>query len=131
MERPEGLNHRRFLFCLEYIKDYNGTRAYKDAGYSENGAQESASKLLSLPIIQDTIAELEQDRLDAARVTGEKIIKRLDRLASKAEIDGDTTNAIRANEILGRGKLWDRGGGIKKIESKTDGTMTIKFDEGE
>ena len=127
-ENTDKINHKQFIFCLEYIKDYNATQAYIRAGYSEDGAQPSSSKLLLNPIIKATICELEHDRLEAAKVTGESILKRLNHIADKADKAGDLPVATRALEILGRNKLWDKGSGIKNISSNPDGTMKISFD---
>ena len=128
----DRLTHKRYLFCLEYVKDYNGTQAAIRAGYAESGAGVEANRLLNIAKIQETIAELESDRLEAAKITGEKVIKGIARLAAKAEAKDDISNAIRAHDLLGRGKLWDKGGGgIKGIESKPDGTMKITFEENE
>lgn len=45
-------------FADEYIKNGgNGTQAYISAGYSENGANRSAQKLLSKTVITEYIAE--------------------------------------------------------------------------
>ena len=132
-DKPERLTYRRWRFCQEYIIDYNGTQAAIRAGYAEKSAQEEASRLLSLVIIQENIAILEQDRLDAARITGESVIKDIARLKQKAEDKGELNNAIRAAELLGRNKLWEKNGrGLKaSMEKTTDGSITLKFEEGE
>ena len=56
MSELENAKHERF--AKEYIIDMNGGRAYVRAGYSENGADQSASKLLRNPKIIARIAEL-------------------------------------------------------------------------
>lgn len=48
------------LFCLEYIKDYNGYKACVRAGYSETSARSQASRLLTNANIQSRISELEE-----------------------------------------------------------------------
>ena len=40
-----GLNDRQRLFVAEYLVDRNATRAYIRAGYSPDGARQSASRL--------------------------------------------------------------------------------------
>ncbi len=58
------------MFCLEYLKDYNATRAYK-AAYphikSDNAARANASRLLTNASIKDYI----QEQLD--KISSEKI----------------------------------------------------------
>jgi len=61
---PQGLNPKRLAFCREYVADSNGTQAAIRAGYSENTAQEQASQLLSILMVQQEIARL-MDELGA------------------------------------------------------------------
>ena len=126
-DNTDKLKHSQYLFCLEYIKDYNATQSYIRAGYSEKGAQPSSSELLSKPIIQETIEKLEEDRLKAIKITGYAILGDIKDIAdsNKGKEDGV---ALKALELLGRNKLWDKGSGIKNISSNPDGTMQISFD---
>lgn len=54
------LTPKQEKFCLEYVIDYNGTRAAIRAGYSENTANEQSSRLLANVNIQARIGELEE-----------------------------------------------------------------------
>jgi phage terminase small subunit len=47
---------QQYLFIDEYLKDFNGTQACIRAGYSEKGAAQTASRLLTYNNIQDEIA---------------------------------------------------------------------------
>jgi phage terminase small subunit len=49
---PMELTEKQKIFCREYIFDWNGTRAAKVAGYSENTAAVIASENLTKPYIQ-------------------------------------------------------------------------------
>ena len=52
------LTQKQKAFANEYIKNGgNATQAYISAGYSENGANRSAQKLLSKTVITEYIAE--------------------------------------------------------------------------
>lgn len=44
---PEELSPKQKKFIREYLKDHSGANAWIRAGYSENGASQSASRLLS------------------------------------------------------------------------------------
>ena len=47
------LNDRQRLFCMQYVKNFfHGTKAAIAAGYSENTANEQASRLLTNVNIQ-------------------------------------------------------------------------------
>jgi len=54
------LTPKQNKFCLEYVIDYNGTRAAIRAGYSENTAGQIAGENLKKPEIQERIHELEE-----------------------------------------------------------------------
>lgn len=42
---------KEIIFVKEYIKDFNGTRAAIEAGYSEKSARSAASRMLTLSLI--------------------------------------------------------------------------------
>lgn len=52
-----NLTPKQRLFCLEYLKDFNGTQAAVRAGYSKKTANEQASRLLANVNIQNYIKE--------------------------------------------------------------------------
>lgn len=131
--QKDGLNHRQYLFCLEYIKDYNGTQAAIRAGYAKNGADVHASRLLDDSRIQHEIAELEQDRLDRLRITGDKILKDILRIGKKAEDSADYSAALRAKDLLGRIDLWKQSqkGNIEAKAGDASIKITFEDDKGE
>ena len=50
----EELNEKQKLFCLEYLKDFNATRAYKKVYWSsDNVARANGSRLLANADIQE------------------------------------------------------------------------------
>jgi phage terminase small subunit len=51
------MTERQVRFAEEYPKDFNATRAAKDAGYSEKGAYNQGYELLKNPEVQKKIAE--------------------------------------------------------------------------
>ena len=67
--------HSRFLD--EYLIDLDPGAAYVRAGYSPNGARQSAYKLLQ----KKEIAEELNKRFEASRVSPEEVIQRLDAMA--------------------------------------------------
>lgn len=69
------MNEKQKLFVIEYLKDFNGTRAYKEVyGCSEESARRLASKLLTKVDIQQAIREQADQRLNKAEVDVEYII---------------------------------------------------------
>ena len=64
----EELNEKQKLFCLEYLKDFNATRAYKKVyWWTDNSCWVSWFKLLRNPKIQDYLwakVEKKTEKLD-------------------------------------------------------------------
>lgn len=55
------LTDKQKVFCQEYIKDWNATRAAKAAGYSSDSARQLGQETLSKPYIQEFIKEIQND----------------------------------------------------------------------
>jgi hypothetical protein len=70
-----SLKQRRF--ALEYFKDGNGTRAAIRAGYSPDGANVAASRLLTNDIVISVIAEHEADAAAAAGLTRARVLREM------------------------------------------------------
>jgi hypothetical protein len=82
---PESINLRRRTFIIEYLKDYNATRAYCVAypDADRRGAAVSASKLLRDPNIQRIIDEETDRAINARRARlRELVIRSLDETLS-------------------------------------------------
>ncbi len=67
------------LFCLHLIADtsMNGTRAAKNAGYSEKRAAATACELLKREDINNRIDELRAERIQRLRIDGDYVLLRL------------------------------------------------------
>lgn len=69
------MNEKQKIFVREYLKDFNGTRAYKEAyKCSDEVARKSASRLLTKVDIQEAIRKQADKRLEKAEVDVEYII---------------------------------------------------------
>lgn len=79
------LTPQQLLFCQEYVKDMNGTKAAIRAGYAEKSAVNQASRLLTNEYICSQIKQLMEDRLQAARVDKDLVLGELVKIA-KADI---------------------------------------------
>jgi len=55
------LTDRQKFFCMEYLKDLNGTQAAIRAGYSAKTAMEQASRLLSNVKVLDFVTQLKSE----------------------------------------------------------------------
>lgn len=93
------LNKKQKRFCEEYIVDLNGTRAYIRAGYSKNGAEVSASQLLTNPKVSEYIRELNEKVSNKTGVTVEFVINGIKDIAINGESE---TNKLKAFNLLGK-----------------------------
>lgn len=71
------IDDRQDKFCHEYLKDFNATRAARDAGYAEKTARQQAVDLLSRPLIQGRIREISDKAL---LETGNPIVRIINEL---------------------------------------------------
>ena len=81
----EKLSDRHELFCQTYVSNgRNATKAYIAVGYSENGADSSASRLLANAKIALRISELTAPIMQASALTLENTLKHI---AAVAQFD--------------------------------------------
>lgn len=76
-ENVSALTSKQELFCQEYVKDFNGSRAARAAGYSEGSAGQIAYDLLQMPKIKRRIRFAKQELLDRTNVDRDWIAQRL------------------------------------------------------
>ena len=105
-----GLTDKQYKFCLEYIKDYNGTRAALAAGYPETSARQIATENLSKPAIVTGIQAIGRKVKEDGLVSLEFVINGLRDNAVNAALDGQYSSSNRAYELLGKhlGTFRDR-----------------------
>lgn len=73
------MNEKQKIFVREYLKDFNGTRAYKVAypDCNDESARTNASRLLTNDNIQQAIREQADKRLEKTEVDVEYIISNI------------------------------------------------------
>lgn len=77
MSQPGKLDARQELFCQEYLKDLNATRAAERAGYSPNGLHKRVHRLMANEGIQARIQELMAERSKRVEIEADTIIREL------------------------------------------------------
>lgn len=92
------------IFITEYIKDYNGARAYIAAGYSEKGASQGASRLLTRVNIKNEIARRQELIQEASNINKENVIKKLLELIDDCYTDEktDRTSILKAMDMINK-----------------------------
>lgn len=94
----QSLQPKQKLFLLEYLKDFNATRAYIAAGYTGKGSSVSAHETLRKPKIKTALAEIQA-------VMGNK---EDNSVASLVELQQFWTSILRGD--IGRVCSWNDGG---------------------
>ena len=74
---PELKNSRHELFCQEYVKDGNATRAYKAVYGDVKGAKQSARNLLELASVQERLVEVRTELAVAHGLSQDQIVEDL------------------------------------------------------
>lgn len=72
------LNEKQKQFCLEYLKDFNATRAYKKIyWWTDNSVRANASRLLTNDNIQEYLADKAQKKVEKAEMWVEYVLEKL------------------------------------------------------
>ena len=100
----DTLNPKQELFCREYLVDLNATQAAIRAGYSQQTAKQIGQRLLKTTKVNNTIQELQVDKIEKLDISANYIISNLKAIADRcmqAEPvigkDGNPTGQYRFN----------------------------------
>ncbi len=80
-DKKSELTGKQKRFCEEYIFDFNGSRAARAAGYSEDTAAEIASENLTKPNIKAYIKELQSDLEKTSGISRLRVLREHEKLA--------------------------------------------------
>lgn len=102
--RPKNnkLTDREAAFVREYLVDKIITQAAIRAGYSPRTAYKSGSEAFARPLVQAAIRKALKEQERRTLITADDNLVRIDRLADRAEREGDLGAAIRASELIGK-----------------------------
>lgn len=80
----DKLNDKQKLFCLEFLKDMNATRSYREVyGASQKTAETNGSKLLGNTKVQEYLADRVKKNFDKAEKDGQWVLDRLFELVDR------------------------------------------------
>ena len=116
MSEEIKLTDKQEMFCLEYLKDLNGTQAAIRAGYSEDSARQIATENLSKPSIENRLQQLMAERVKRVEIDADYVLLGIKELTERCiqavpvvEKDGTVTGEYKfeANAALkGYELLW-------------------------
>ena len=108
----DNMNARQKKFCELYVQLNNAGRAYREAGYSEKGADQSANTLLRKPEIKEEVraararnnALCRMEKIEAMQFLADVIRTPIN------QCDGDSplVQAVDETEGEGKGGSWRR-----------------------
>ena len=75
------LTEKERIFCHQYITDWNGARAAREAGYSENTCYVIASENLTKPYIQQYIEFIRNNLEEETGLSKIKVLNELSKIA--------------------------------------------------
>lgn len=100
------LTDKQERFVVEYVRDFNATRAAIAAGYSVKTAASIGSENLRKPEIRDRIREMIEATADDLRISRASVVAELGRYAFKsrdgAHTDVSNRDAIQALIVLAK-----------------------------
>jgi phage terminase small subunit len=111
------LTPKQKAFCIEYIKTGNGTQSYIAAGYSKQGASQSAVTLLQHPSVKAHIALAQVKTEKKLALTAERIMSELADIA-----------------LLDPASMYDEAGNMLKVKDMPESTRraiaSVEHDKG-
>lgn len=94
------MNRMQEVFCYEYLKHGNATRAAESAGYSRRTAYSQGQRLLKHEGVKEVIRKELKQKRDKAVADREERLKFLSDVMRDTE--ADLKNRLRAVELLSR-----------------------------
>ena len=127
-ELKEKLTEKEKNFCHEYIVDWNGSRAAREAGYSENSCAEIANQNLRKLHIEQYIDFIKNDYEKEAGITKLSQIK--DLLAIKEDPKANYRDRISATQELNKMLGYNEPDKVKHSgEIKTNDVSKLSTEE--
>lgn len=106
MTKP--LPPKQELFCEEYLKDLNATRAAIRAGYSKKTSMEQGYQLLQKPSVAKRIAQLKEERSERTKINTDWVLQRLGEEAT-ADLKDIVTDEGSLKPVSEWPLIWRQG----------------------
>ena len=107
MADASKLTEKERIFADEYIKTTNATQSAIKAGYAENSASVTGSKMLRKPKVRQYINEVMSERSKNTIATADEVLQYLTRVMNGEEkdafgLDVSVNDRTKAAELLGK-----------------------------
>lgn len=114
----EGLTPKQRIFVMEYLRDFNATRAAMAAGYSKKTAYSIGWELLRKPEIKAAIQRYNESLMDEVGISAQRVLMEYMKIAFS-----DITDYVEFGQM--DDPLFD-GEGQPILDPKTGDQMTYK-----
>lgn len=101
LEELKNKNKKWYLFVLEYIKDFNGARAAKEAGYTAKFAARRAFELLEKPEINAALQQAMEERSERTKIDADWVLTEAVDLYKECRQEGDRKSASTVLKTIG------------------------------
>lgn len=102
MPKTKGLTAKETAFVDEYLVDRNATKAAVRAGYSVRSAHDIGCVVLARPDVKAALKAALAEQQKRTRLTADRVLLDIDRIAQKAEFKGEFQSALRGRELIGK-----------------------------
>ena len=130
---PELKNPRHEAFVAEYVKDGNGTRAYKAVYGDVKGAKQSARNLLELASVQERLIEVRTELAVAHGLSQDQIVEDLQSIFEMGKANPERGGLAAAHQAKAQqakilGYASEKKG--QPVEALTDVELVTQIREG-
>ena len=98
----EALSGKQQLFCHEYLKDLNASRAVVRAGYDTANPNRMGTQLKNHPGIAFAIKGLQEERQDKMHLDANFVIQKILKSMERAENKENEAAVLRGAELLAK-----------------------------
>ena len=99
---PYGLGERQWLFAQEYAACGIGAKAAIKAGYSHNGARQTAARLLTINDLLRVVADLRKEREQRTKIMVDLVVQETWQNYQRCVAAEEFGAANKSLELLGR-----------------------------
>jgi phage terminase small subunit len=97
------MTDKQEIFCTEYLKDFNATKAAERAGYSPKTAYSIGHENLKKPEIQNKITKAKTEIVNKNRISIDSLMVDVANIKDKCINEKfDASNALKACELLSK-----------------------------
>ena len=130
---PELKKPRHESFVMEYVKDGNGTRAYKAVYGDVKGAKQSARNLLELASVQERLVEVRTELAVAHGLSQDQIVEDLQSIFEMGKANPERGGLAAAHQAKAQqakilGYASEKKG--QPVEALTDVELVTQIREG-